>query len=131
VPRHSPDDRRIDSSEHTEVASAGTVSKVAGLAVAAALALTAQAQASVYWVNQAAGIGRANLDGYELQPAFFRAVSQLLPPGAALTALRNAVYLGNAHIAGALVVLGAWAAAGAGALALGHHRGPLFVRSPA
>jgi hypothetical protein len=69
--------------------------------------------------------------GYELQPAFFRAVSQLLPPGAALTALRNAVYLGNAHIAGALVVLGAWVAAGAAALALGHHRGPLFVRSPA
>jgi hypothetical protein len=65
--------------------------------------------------------------GYELQPAFFRAVSQLLPPGAALTAVRNAVYLGGAHIAGALVVLGAWAATGAVALALGHHRGPLFA----
>ena len=65
--------------------------------------------------------------GYELQPAFFRAVSQLLPPGAALTAVRNAVYLGGAHIVGALVVLGAWAAAGAVALALGHHRGRLFA----
>jgi hypothetical protein len=65
--------------------------------------------------------------GYELQPAFFRAVSQLMPPGAALTAVRNAVYLGGAHIAGALVVLGAWAAAGALALAVGHHRGPLFA----
>ena len=69
--------------------------------------------------------------GSDLQPAFFRAVSQLLPPGAALTALRNAVYLGGAHIAGALVVLGAWAAVGAAALALGHHRGPLFLRSSA
>jgi hypothetical protein len=65
--------------------------------------------------------------GYELQPAFFRAVSQLLPPGAALTAVRNAVYLGGAHVAGALLVLGAWAVAGAAALALGHHRGPLFA----
>jgi hypothetical protein len=65
--------------------------------------------------------------GYELQPAFFRAVSQLLPPGAALTAVRNAVYLGGAHIAGALVVLAAWAAAGAAAIALGHHRGRLFA----
>lgn len=65
--------------------------------------------------------------GYELQPAFYRAVSQLMPPGAALTAVRNAVYLGGAHTTGALVVLAAWAAAGAAALALGHHRGPLFA----
>jgi hypothetical protein len=65
--------------------------------------------------------------GYELQPAFFRAVSQLMPPGAALTAVRNAVYLGGAHTVGPLVVLAAWATAGAAALALGHHRGPLFA----
>jgi hypothetical protein len=64
--------------------------------------------------------------GYELQPRFFRAVSQLMPPGAALTAVRNEVYLHGAHTLGALVVLLAWAAAGSVALVVGHHRGPMF-----
>jgi hypothetical protein len=65
--------------------------------------------------------------GYELQPGFFRAISQLLPPGAALTAVRNDVYLGGAHTFGVLCVLCAWAAAGAIALVVGHRRGPLFA----
>jgi hypothetical protein len=49
---------------------------------------------------------------YQLQPAFYRAVSQLLPNGAAVAAVRNEVYFGGGHMAGALAVLGAWAAAG-------------------
>jgi hypothetical protein len=49
---------------------------------------------------------------YQLQPGFYRAVSQLLPNGAAVTAVRNEVYFGGGHTAGALAVLGAWAAAG-------------------
>jgi hypothetical protein len=49
---------------------------------------------------------------YQLQPAFYHAVSQLLPNGAAVTAVRNEVYFGGGHIAGALAVLGAWTTAG-------------------
>jgi hypothetical protein len=56
---------------------------------------------------------------YQLEPAFYRAISQLLPNGAALTALRNEVYFSGAHTLGALAALGAWAAGGALALALG------------
>ena len=54
---------------------------------------------------------------YQLEPGFYRAVSQLLPNGAALTALRNEVYFSGAHVLGALAALAAWAAGGA--LALG------------
>jgi hypothetical protein len=50
---------------------------------------------------------------YQLQPGFYRAVSQLLPNGAAVTAVRNEVYFSGAHTLGAIVVLGAWAVAGA------------------
>jgi len=50
---------------------------------------------------------------YQLQPGFYRAVSQLLPNGAAVTAVRNEVYFSGAHTLGAIVVLGAWAIAGA------------------
>jgi hypothetical protein len=65
--------------------------------------------------------------GHEFQPGFFRGVSQLFPNGAAVTALRNEVYLAGAHSVGALLVLCAWAAGGAFALLVGHHRGPLFA----
>ena len=65
--------------------------------------------------------------GHEFQPGFFRGVSQLFPNGAAITALRNEVYLAGAHTVGALLVLCAWAACGAFALLVGHHRGPLFA----
>jgi hypothetical protein len=65
--------------------------------------------------------------GHQFQPGFFRAVSQVFPNGAAITALRNEVYLAGAHTVGALLVLCAWAAGGAVALLVGHHRGPLFA----
>jgi hypothetical protein len=55
---------------------------------------------------------------YQLEPGFYRALSQLLPNGAALTALRNEVYFSGAHTLGALAALGAWTAGGALALAL-------------
>jgi hypothetical protein len=50
--------------------------------------------------------------GHALQPGFYGAISQLLPNGAALTAMRNVVYFGGAHIVVPLIVLGAWALAG-------------------
>ena len=53
---------------------------------------------------------------YELQPGFYGAVSQLLPPGAALTAVRNVQYFGAAATLAPVLTLAAWAAAG---LALG------------
>lgn len=65
--------------------------------------------------------------GHQFQPGFFRGVSQLFPNGAAVTALRNEVYMAGAHSLGALLVLCAWAGGGALALLVGHHRGPLFA----
>jgi hypothetical protein len=52
--------------------------------------------------------------GHSLQPGFYGAISQLLPNGAALTAMRNVVYFGGAHIVAPLLVLVAWAVAGLG-----------------
>jgi hypothetical protein len=48
----------------------------------------------------------------ELLPGFWRAVGPLLPPGAGVTALRNVAYFDGAALAGALVVLAAFWAAG-------------------
>ena len=53
---------------------------------------------------------------YRFEPSFFGAVSQLLPPGAALTAIRNVEYFDWAVTLGPLLTLAAWAAGG---LALG------------
>ena len=53
---------------------------------------------------------------HELEPGFFGAVSQLLPPGAALTAIRNVEYFDWTATLVPLLVLGAW---GAGGLAVG------------
>jgi hypothetical protein len=50
---------------------------------------------------------------YQLQPGFYRALSQLLPNGAAVTAIRNEVYFSGAHTLGAIAILGAWSIAGA------------------
>jgi Protein of unknown function (DUF3533) len=48
----------------------------------------------------------------ELLPGFWRALSQILPPGAAVTAMRDVVYF-DGHGAGpALLVLAVWALAG-------------------
>jgi hypothetical protein len=56
----------------------------------------------------------------ELLPGFWRVLSQLLPPGAAVTAMRDVVYF-DAHGAGqAFIVLAAWAVAG-GAIVLTVH----------
>jgi hypothetical protein len=67
--------------------------------------------------------------GYQMEPGFYRAVSQILPSGSALTAVRNEVYFSGAHTLGALLVLGAWIVFGALALTLGHRRGPLVLTS--
>jgi hypothetical protein len=49
---------------------------------------------------------------YQFEPGFFGAVSQLLPPGAALTATRNVEYFDSAATLVPVLVLVAWAAAG-------------------
>jgi hypothetical protein len=54
----------------------------------------------------------------ELLPAFWRELSQLLPPGAAITALRDVVYFHGHGISRALIVLGIWVAAGAAVVAV-------------
>jgi hypothetical protein len=48
----------------------------------------------------------------ELLPAFWRQLSQLLPPGAAITAIRDVVYFHGQGIGRALLVLGVWILAG-------------------
>jgi hypothetical protein len=61
---------------------------------------------------------------YQLEPGFFGAVSQLLPPGAALTAVRNVEYFDWAATLAPLLVLGAWAAGGLAFGLLGELYGP-------
>jgi hypothetical protein len=61
---------------------------------------------------------------YQLEPGFFGAVSQLLPPGAALTAVRNVEYFHWAATLVPLLVLGAWAAGGLVFGLLGEVYGP-------
>jgi hypothetical protein len=60
----------------------------------------------------------------ELLPAFWRTISQALPNGAATTLLRNIVYFDATHIAGPLLVLASYAAAGiAATFAVSHLKG--------
>jgi hypothetical protein len=67
---------------------------------------------------------------YQLEPGFYGAVSQLLPPGAALTAVRNVEYFGWAATRVPLLVLGAWAVGGLALGLLGERYGP-HVRAAA
>jgi hypothetical protein len=61
-----------------------------------------------------------------LLPSLWRVVGELIPTGAATTAVRNLAYFPDASIGGSLIVLFAWLAAGvAVALGLGKRRGPL------
>jgi hypothetical protein len=67
---------------------------------------------------------------YEFEPGFYAAVSQLLPPGAALTAVRNVQYFDWAATLTPLTVLGAWAAGGLALGLVGERLGP-HVRAAA
>ena len=67
---------------------------------------------------------------YQFEPGFYGAVSQLLPPGAALTATRNVQYFDSAATLLPLLVLGAWAAGGLLFGLLGERFGP-HVRAAA
>ncbi len=66
---------------------------------------------------------------YELEPGFFGAISQLLPPGAALTAVRNVQYFDWAATLTPILVLTAWALGGLGLGLLGERYGPHVRRS--
>jgi hypothetical protein len=68
---------------------------------------------------------------YQFEPGFYRAVSQLLPPGAALTAVRNVQYFDWAATLTPLLVLGAWAAGGLLSGLLGERYGPHVRKPPA
>jgi uncharacterized protein DUF3533 len=56
----------------------------------------------------------------ELLPGFWRALSQVLPPGAATTAMRDVVYFDGHGAADALVVLGLWAVLGTAVVVAAH-----------
>jgi hypothetical protein len=68
---------------------------------------------------------------YQFEPGFYGAVSQLLPPGAALTAVRNVHYFDWAATLTPLLVLGAWAAGGLVLGLLGERYGPHVRNAPA
>jgi hypothetical protein len=61
---------------------------------------------------------------YQFEPGFYGAVSQLLPPGAALTAVRNVQSFDWEATLVPFVVLGAWAAGGLALGLLGERFGP-------
>ena len=65
---------------------------------------------------------------YEFEPGFYGAVSQLLPPGAALTAVRNVQYFDWHATPGRCSCSAAWAIAGLVLGLLGERLGP-HVRS--
>jgi uncharacterized phage infection (PIP) family protein YhgE len=62
--------------------------------------------------------------GYEFEPGFYGAVSQLLPPGAAVTAVRNVHYFDWAATLDSFIVLAAWAIGGLALGLLGERYGP-------
>lgn len=68
---------------------------------------------------------------YQFEPGFFGAVSQLLPPGAALTAIRNVEYFDWSATPGPVVVLGVWAVGGLAFGLLGELYGPHVRKAPA
>jgi hypothetical protein len=68
---------------------------------------------------------------YQFEPGFFGAVSQLLPPGAALTAVRNVQYFDWASTLVPLRTLGIWAAGGLAFGLLGERFGPHVRKAPA
>jgi hypothetical protein len=60
--------------------------------------------------------------GFYMLPEFFRAISQWLPAGAAITAIRRAVYFGGERNLHSVAVLAVWAAGGLLAVAVGRLR---------
>ena len=61
---------------------------------------------------------------YQFEPGFYGAVSQWLPPGAALTAVRNVQYFDGAATLAPLLTLAAWAVGGLALGLLGERYGP-------
>lgn len=55
-------------------------------------------------------------------PDFYKAISQLLPTGAAITALRDVVYFDGQQSLAPLIVLACWALGGLAAIAVGRRR---------
>jgi hypothetical protein len=122
-----------------DVIAGALTGEFAGIAVVSAL-LALSVSAAAHGLGHLAGpagivaailtlllLGLSSAGGavtYELQPGFFGAVSQLLPPGAALTAVRNVEYFHWAATLAPLLVLGAWAGGGVAFGLLGELYGP-------
>jgi hypothetical protein len=69
--------------------------------------------------------------GYQFEPGLYGAISQLLPPGAAVTAVRNVRYFDWAATLGPLTVLGVWALGGVALGLLGEVAGRRARAMPA
>ena len=87
-----------------------------GLPIAAFQVIFGLAGTAIGWIlflvigNPASGGSSAP----QLLPGFWRSVSQILPPGAAVTSLRDVVYFDGHGAAHALIVLAAYAVLGVG-----------------
>lgn len=66
--------------------------------------------------------------GHLMLPDFYKAISQALPTGGAITALRDTIYFEGHQALVPILVLGAWATGGIAALFAGRNRGPLHAR---
>jgi hypothetical protein len=62
--------------------------------------------------------------GHLMLPDFYKAISQLLPTGTAMTSIRDTVYFAGEQALVPILVLSAWATGGIAALFLGRNRGP-------
>jgi hypothetical protein len=129
-----------------DVLAGALTGEFAGIAVVSAL-LALSVSAAAHGLGHLAGpagivaailalllLGLSSAGGavtYELQPGFFGAVSQLLPSGAALTAVRNVEYFHWAATLAPLLVLGAWAVGGLAFGLLGELYGPHVRKAPA
>ena len=74
--------------------------------------------------------GSGNASAPELLPGFWRVAGQLLPPGAGGQALRTTAYFDASALAQPLLVLTAWALAGAALIVLTRRRSPSAAVEP-
>lgn len=106
------------------LASLAVASTIAGLARLLGLPGIAVGALIVFILGVSASGGPAD---YHFLPGFWRAVSQYLPPGAAMTAIRNALYF-DGGVTGPVLILAGWTVVG---LALTAAADALPARRPA
>jgi hypothetical protein len=101
------------------VAGLGRLAGPAGIAIAVLVLML---------TGQAASGGPV---GYLMLPDFYKLISQLLPTGAAITALRDIVYFDGQHTLVPALVMTGWGVGGLIAVAVGRRTAPHRPTAPA